>query len=170
MRLPMIALSAALLVGCSGSEPKETPETATVAVPATLFVDAAPADAVPLVDAKQARQPGDRIVFEARIGGRREAFVAGRAMFFATDSSLKDCAQLHGDTCKTPWDYCCEPPDSLRRHMATVQVVDDLWLERVVRLVDGARERQRQLHAVAIVVVVDVVAPVRRRAETSQPS
>ena len=44
---------------------------------------------------------------------------------FVADPVILSCDQIHGDTCKTPWDYCCEPRDNLAKHMATVQVVDD---------------------------------------------
>ncbi|MHC4991519.1 MAG: hypothetical protein ACYTGC_11115 [Planctomycetota bacterium] len=101
-----------------------TPPTPEAVVPATLFASTAPADAIPLISLKSAAKAGDRVVFEARVGGRRDAFLEDRAVFFVADSSLLSCDQLHGDTCKTPWDYCCEPRDNLTRHMATVQVVD----------------------------------------------
>ncbi|MHC5003782.1 MAG: hypothetical protein ACYTJ0_11730 [Planctomycetota bacterium] len=127
----VLCLAAATLLGCEGvpaddATAQAPPPAAAAAptIPATLFAATAPADAIPLIDAKANAGPGDRVVFEARVGGRREAFVENRAVFFVADSSLLSCDQLHGDTCKTPWDYCCEPRDNLLKHMATVQVVD----------------------------------------------
>lgn len=128
-RLFVPALGAALLAlaACSKSEPTETTSTngaADAALPAALFAGAAPTDARPLIEVKADAAVGDEIVFEARVGGRAKPFVENRAVFFVTDASLLDCSQIHGDSCRTPWDYCCEPPENLRAHMATVQVVD----------------------------------------------
>ena len=105
----------------NGDEPAQT----AISVPATLFATTAPGDARPLFEAKSAAKQGDRVVFEARVGGRKAPFVENRAVFFVTDPSILSCDQLHGDTCATPWDYCCEAQDNLLANMATVQVVDD---------------------------------------------
>ena len=124
----LAACLAALPTGCASESepaPDTTKPTAQVAVPPNLFATSAPPGAVPLVDAKATAKTGDTVVFEARVGGRIESFVPNRAVFFVADPSILSCDQIHGDSCKTPWDYCCEPPDNLRKHMATVQVVDD---------------------------------------------
>ena len=113
-----------LITGCGPATPAPAGNTAQVAVPSSLFASVVPPDAVPLVAVKADAKPGDRVVFEARVGGRREAFVENRAIFFVADPSIKSCDQLPGDTCKFPWDYCCETPESRTKHMATVQVVD----------------------------------------------
>jgi hypothetical protein len=124
--LALTLVAAALMTACgkSGDTTTET-TTSEAALPSTLFVATAPADAVPLAQAKAAAAPGERIVFEAKVGGRKEAFVAQRAVFFVVDGALKSCTDLHPGTCATPWDYCCEPPDSLTANMATVQIVGD---------------------------------------------
>lgn len=125
--LVLVSLLAGVLAGCGQASPSGTATavpTDTVSWPAGLFAAALPDGAVALVEAKDAARPGDRVVFEARVGGRKDAFVENRAVFFVADTSLPTCADLHGDSCKTPWDYCCEPAENLLRHMATVQVVD----------------------------------------------
>ncbi len=61
----------------------------------------------------------------AKIGGRAEPFVKNRAVFLVADRALKSCDQTPDDPCKTPWDYCCEPPESKKINMMTVQVVGD---------------------------------------------
>lgn len=136
VKLVAISLvSGALLIGgCSkettdngngdGGGQAQAPAPAVV-VPAGLFTTSAPADAKPLIEVKPDAKPGDAIVFEARVGGRVDPFIENRAVFFVTDASILSCDQLHGDACKTPWDYCCEPKDNLLRHMATVQIVGD---------------------------------------------
>ena len=37
---------------------------------------------------------------------------------------MKSCADKGPDHCATPWDYCCEPKESLKVNIASVQVVD----------------------------------------------
>ena len=62
-------------------------------------------------------------------GGRerfamRRPFVNGAAVFLLADASMKSCDELHGDGCRTPWDYCCEPRESLAAKIATIQIID----------------------------------------------
>lgn len=126
----MLGLAALSLTGCSDSASDETSarnqtEAATKAsVPELLFVSTAPENAVSLASAKAEAKIGDKVVFEALVGGRKKPFVENRAVFSVADTSLPTCDIIPGDTCKTPWDLCCEPPDKLLKHMATVQVVD----------------------------------------------
>ena len=128
--LAALSLAALTLTGC-GDQADKTPdvsatnsEAPTAIFPASLFASAAPADFLPLLAAKTDAKPDTRVVFEARIGGSRDPFVENRAVFFVADPSLADCDTIEEDHCKTPWDYCCEPQDNKRKHMATVQVVD----------------------------------------------
>lgn len=157
-----IGLAVLLSTGCGKPTPAQNavspPAPTGAAIPAALFSSAAPDGAVSLADVKSQAKPGDRVVFEARIGGRRDAFVENRAIFFVADSALLSCDQLHGDRCKTPWDYCCEPRDSLLRNMATVQIVDD-----------GGRPLQRSLqdqHGLAPLRTVFVSGTVKESDDT----
>jgi hypothetical protein len=63
------------------------------------------------------------VILHGRIGGRAEPFVKGAAVFLLADTSMKACNELHGDACKTPWDYCCEPRESLASKILTIQIV-----------------------------------------------
>jgi hypothetical protein len=98
-------------------------DTATI-LPAGLFRDTAPTDARSVVDLLRAAQDGEQVAVRGRIGGRREPFVAGRAMFTLIDLSLPSCADTPGDACPTPWDYCCEPIDRITASTVTVRVTD----------------------------------------------
>lgn len=126
----VFGLAGLSLTACSDSAseetsaPNQTPAATEANIPELLFVSSAPENAVSLVSAKAQAKPGDKVVFEARVGGRKEPFVENRAVFSVADASLASCDLMPGDTCKTPWDYCCETPDHLLKHMATVQVVD----------------------------------------------
>ena len=129
----------------------ESAQTAS-SIPATLFASSAPSGAKPLFEAKSGAKQGDRVVFEARVGGRKTPFVENRAVFFVTDSSLLSCDQLPGDACQTPWDYCCEPQDNLLANMATVQVVDDSGQPLKVSL-----ETEHGLEPLKTVIIVGTV-------------
>jgi len=126
--LALLAMS--LSAGCKKDAEKETAKpaskpSATVALPDDLFLDTEPESARSVADVKADEDANGEVVVFGRIGGRREPFVEGSAMFLLADAEMKSCDELHGDACKTPWDYCCEPKDSLLSKTATVQVVDE---------------------------------------------
>ncbi|MFO0826971.1 MAG: hypothetical protein U0572_02390 [Phycisphaerales bacterium] len=107
--------------------PAPTPPTAPPsadAIPSSIFLKEKPKDAKPVRDSKSAAKPGDKVTVVGRIGGRKEPFVKNRAVFLIVDPSLKSCADDGDDHCKTPWDYCCEPADNLKKCLATVQIAD----------------------------------------------
>jgi len=149
---------AACLVALGGCSDASAPVEAVAgpgsgAVPASFFASTVPDGVQPLRKAKEGAKTGDRVVFEARVGGRREPFVENRAVFFVTDSAVPSCDELHGDACKTPWDYCCEPKDDLLAAMATVQVVDGKGRPYKASLADG-----HGLEPLKTVVVIGTVA------------
>ena len=49
--------------------------------------------------------------------------MADRAAFLIVDPSRIPCSERKSDTCKTPWDYCCET--DLAKSKATIKFVDD---------------------------------------------
>ncbi|MCK6458084.1 MAG: hypothetical protein L6Q92_16340 [Phycisphaerae bacterium] len=121
-----IAIIAVLTGARCNRATDETPPAlvTSAAIPPTLFLKSAPAGAAELKSAKATAKAGDTITIRGRIGGRKDPFVAGRAIFTIADVSLPTCNARADDACPTPWDYCCEAPDDLRRAVATVQVVD----------------------------------------------
>lgn len=119
---------AAALPGCkrdaapaSGTDASKAP---IAALPPDLFASTPPEGARPVAAVKAEPPAGGEVVVEGRIGGRAEPFVKSAAVFVLADSSMKACNELHGDSCTTPWDYCCEPRESLAAKTATIQVVD----------------------------------------------
>ena len=66
---------------------------------------------------------GSEVVMVGRIGGSLDPWIDGRAAFNIVDRSVKACTDIPGDTCPTPWDYCCTR-DDLPGAMALVKVVD----------------------------------------------
>ncbi|MBC7853919.1 MAG: hypothetical protein IAF94_10815 [Pirellulaceae bacterium] len=112
----------ALAVGCSSKTPTASSATPS-AENAQYFLTAEPAAAKSVVDAKKSAQDGEEVTLVGRIGGSESPFVAGRASFTVVDLSLVPCSERPGDSCTTPWDYCCDT-DALPASTAVVKIVD----------------------------------------------
>lgn len=74
---------------------------------------------------KLAAKQGDEVTVVGRIGGSRNPFVADSAVFTIVDPALKPCNAKDDDHCRTPWDYCCEDRDAIKRSMATIEIAGD---------------------------------------------
>ena len=76
-----------------------------------------------VVDAKKTAKDGDDIVIVGRIGGDIDPWVKNRAAFTIVDPAIDSCSDISGDSCPTPWDYCCRT-DELPAGRALVKIVD----------------------------------------------
>lgn len=129
--LGMIAMAVVAVAGCEREENagetavKPTAQKAAAELPDALFVELAPDGARSIAEVKADTEASGRVVVKGRIGGRKNLFVDGAAIFLLADTSMKSCKDRDKDKCATPWDYCCEPPDSLNAKVATVQIVGD---------------------------------------------
>ncbi|MEA2708846.1 MAG: hypothetical protein QOF78_1447 [Phycisphaerales bacterium] len=119
-----------VVVGCDNeaestrsAAPAATP-VAAASLPAGMVVTAAPAGAQDLDAVKKSAKDGDAVVVNAWIGGADEPMAKNRAMMTVADVSLPSCDKTPMDTCKTPWDSCCEAIETRTAKTATVQVVD----------------------------------------------
>lgn len=126
----ILGIGLLIAAGCGGgtNDSGDTPETAAApqaALPDGLFLAKAPAGPLSVLDLKSADRTGEEVVVEGQIGGQAAPFVEGRAMFTMTDLTLPVCDAAAGDSCETPWDSCCETPESIQANMITVQVVDE---------------------------------------------
>lgn len=124
-------ISVSALAGCDEQKPATTaapttpsPAEATASLPANLRLAAAPADAKGVAETKTAAKDGQRVTIRGIVAGRAEPIAANRAILTLLDSSIKTCDANPSDSCKTPWDACCEPADVLAKNSVTVQVVD----------------------------------------------
>ncbi|MCA9290217.1 MAG: hypothetical protein KDA25_03750 [Phycisphaerales bacterium] len=137
MRIRMIhaamLLALPLVTGCTR---EATPtQTTTAAAEPTFMLASSPTDpAAGVEDVKRTAKEGDTIVMRGRIGGHREPMSADAAVFIIADLSMPHCGEIEGDTCPRPWDYCCEPRESLMAKTATIQVVDGLGAPYAVDL------------------------------------
>jgi hypothetical protein len=121
--IPLAAL--VLCAGCKqSSNEAAAPSEGAAGLPAMLFLASPPANPAEVRAARRAARPGETVIVRGRVGGRKDPFVPHRAIFTIAEMALPTCTEKEGDGCATPWDYCCEPPEELRRAVATIRVVD----------------------------------------------
>lgn len=91
-------------------------------LPAGFVLDKAPEGATDLVAAKKDAKEGDTVTVRGVVGGTESPFTADRALFVILDPAAQTCDKVPEESCKTPWDACCDADVAFKR--ATVQVVD----------------------------------------------
>ncbi len=122
----MVGLAVALLLspGCRKAEDTQsTGPSASAELPASLFLDAAPEGITSIASLKTSAQEGDAVVIKAVVGGRKQTFVANRAVMTVIDATVDNPCTAEGHNCPTPWDYCCTPPEQLLPNLASVQIL-----------------------------------------------
>lgn len=92
-------------------------------LPAGLIATTQPSgDAQDVIAAKTSAKDGEPVIVRGTVAGTADPLAPNRAMLTLLDSSIKTCDTLPGDSCKTPWDACCEPANVLAASTASVQV------------------------------------------------
>jgi hypothetical protein len=119
----ILAAVLTLLAACERSPQTAAPAAAAAALPRDFFLPSEPTGVRNVKDAKGTARKGDQVVIRGTIGGGEEPFTAARAVFTIVDPGVKSCADMGEDHCATPWDYCCEPRESIVASSATIQVV-----------------------------------------------
>ncbi len=115
-------LSWTVIVGCSGESSKPAATSAHVDGSKYLLTSE-PQGAQSVSDARKAGKNNEEIVLFGRIGGSESPWIDKRAAFSIVDSRLKACSDIEGDSCSTPWDYCCQTAE-LPTSTALIKVVD----------------------------------------------
>jgi hypothetical protein len=77
-------------------------------VDSALLLKEEPKGAVDVLELRKEAKDNQDVIVVGRIGGRSNPWVKGTAAFPIVDRSLTPCNEMEGDTCTTPWDYCCE--------------------------------------------------------------
>jgi hypothetical protein len=110
-------------------------------LPAGLRLGSAPQGARDIAALRGSVKDGEPVVVRGVVGGRADPIAQNRAILTLLDASIRLCNALPGDTCKTPWDACCEPADVLAKNTVTVQVVDDQHkpLKAPLSTIDGLK-------------------------------
>ena len=128
LTVTVVLVGLIVAVGCDrGATAESKTDAPSDAIPATLVLANAPANAEDVKLAKANLKPGDEVVLHGVIGGRVDPLAANRAIMTVIDPSLPTCDKMSGgdDHCKTPWDACCEEQETIAAAAATVQVVND---------------------------------------------
>jgi hypothetical protein len=118
-----------LFVGCGQTENPTGATTTHPDMPPSeagkkLLLSDAPKSLQEVIQARETAKDGQDVVVVGRIGGDVNPWVEGRAAFTIVDPSLVPCNEKPGDSCTTPWDYCCDT-DRLPKSKATVKFVDE---------------------------------------------
>jgi hypothetical protein len=122
-KLLFVIAALGFAAGCgSSSGPSASSPKADAATVSKFLLNEAPAEPQSILDAKASSQDGEEVTLVGRIGGSSSPFVSGRASFTVVDASLIPCSEKPGDSCSTPWDYCCDT-DKLPAATAVVKVV-----------------------------------------------
>lgn len=144
-------------VGVSGCSSEQESATSRAGEPVqaleAFIMDAKPKGAVTVAQARASAVPGKPIVVTGQIGGTAQPFGGSFATFILGDEAIDFCNELHGDTCATPWDACCEDPDKLAAHRVSVQATHEgSPIPGSLKGVGGLKELEH-------VVVAGTVAP-----------
>jgi alpha-D-ribose 1-methylphosphonate 5-triphosphate synthase subunit PhnG len=119
-----LAVASAALVACGLAACRESSQgtadvTPASSIPQTLFVSNIADAPVAVAAAKASAKEGDTVVLHGHIGGSKDPFTTGRAVFTVVDTKLAPCT----DNCGTPWDFCCDTQADIAANAAMVQVV-----------------------------------------------
>lgn len=119
----LLALSLPFATACAKSESTAALQTSNV--PETFFVAVAPPSPKSVGEVVASAKDGDQVVVTGRVGGAHKVFVDDYAAFTIVDAKLAACNANETDECKTPWDYCCESPDTMAANALSVELVTD---------------------------------------------
>ena len=120
--LMILIASSALVLGC-GKQPDKT--EAAVSLPLVFVEKAIAGQPTPIHEARTLFKPGDEVLLTGLIMGVKLPFVDERAAFVLGDeATLTPCDLVHGDSCSTPWDVCCDPAPARMNGTATIQILD----------------------------------------------
>jgi hypothetical protein len=114
----IVAIMLLVVTGCKDKKQVEKP-----AIDGTPYLlTSQPADPLEVKELLSDAKDGDEVMVIGRIGGEKDPWVEGLAMFNLVDTSLTPCNEIPGDKCPFPWDYCCDPNVATSRTL--VEIVD----------------------------------------------
>jgi hypothetical protein len=102
------AIGALLIAGLFRVSPASSDEPAANNPGKKYLLQKQPERAQDVIAVRKDAKDQQDIVVVGRIGGRKNPWIKDAAAFSIVDRSLTPCNEREGDTCKTPWDYCCE--------------------------------------------------------------
>ena len=152
--IPCMAAAALLLVGCgkNNAQVEQDPAPAPVdpaqatALAAVVGQSVPEAEQMAIPAIKPTAEVGQSITLEGKVMGTAEPFVNNRAvMIIGDEKTITSCDLIPEDECETPWDVCCDDPDTIQAGTATIQVVgeDGKPLQTGLKGVSGLTELSR---------------------------
>lgn len=107
-----------------------------------VFVNAEPAGALSVIEARKNVQPGAEITVVGRVAGAMEPFSKDFATLVLADDTVMTCDRNPGDACETPWDACCVEPKTLAASRLSVQITgeDGQPVSQTLKGVNGLKE------------------------------
>ncbi len=106
----------------------------------TYLLEKAPKKAADVADIRKDAKDQQDVVVVGRIGGRKSPWVKGAAAFSIVDRSMKACNERAGDTCPTPWDFCCEADLPKFTLLVLVKDADGKLIKKDARQLLGLKE------------------------------
>jgi hypothetical protein len=109
------------------------------------FTAIAPPSPKSIHELRASAKPGDLVSLTGVVMGREEPFVNGRAAFVLADpDKVTACNKMamDKDSCKTPWDACCDSPEVKKAGSVTVQILgaDGRVLKQGIKGEHGLKE------------------------------
>jgi hypothetical protein len=137
----VLGLAVAVFAGCTSKQPGDS--TAASGESSKYLLSERPADAKEVADVVSSAADNEEVTIVGRIGGSVDPWVQGVAAFDIVDPSLTPCSERTGDSCPTPWDYCCDL-NELKTSTAMVKIVDadGQPVEKDARELLGVKELQ----------------------------
>ncbi len=117
-------LSALILTGCGSEEPSNAIEVQKQLLPPSTMLSVKPTKSITVAEARKSAVAGKEVTLSGQVGGVIAPFVSKRASMVIADHTTMKACNTTCSGCKTPWDFCCEPPEVRQQNTVTVQFVD----------------------------------------------
>ena len=133
-------IAATLLVSVCGLSSAQSTEAADKTTGKKYLLEKQPEKSQDVVAVRKDAKDQQDVVVVGRIGGRKNPWVKDAAAFSIVDRSLTPCNEMEGDTCKTPWDYCCETNLPKSTLLVMVYDADGKLVKKDARALLGLKE------------------------------
>jgi hypothetical protein len=138
-RLTAIIATLVALVGSAGAQ-SQAADSPPKSVDKAFLLEKAPQRAAEVAAIRKDAKDGQDVVVVGRVGGRKSPWVKNAAAFSIVDRSMKACNERPGDTCPTPWDFCCEADLPKFTLLVLVQDADGKLIKKDARELLGLKE------------------------------
>lgn len=121
--LTALLIAVVLILGC-GQSPESSNKTAS-AGGQKFLLSTEPLGAKNVSDVRDSSKNDEEVSVVGRIGGRKDPWVPHMAGFTIADLTMVPCNEREGDTCPTPWDYCCEDENIIAKKTLPVRFLNE---------------------------------------------